>query len=343
MIETILDKLENGILNCDEIVELLQSENSEIIFKRADDIRKKYVGDSVHLRGIIEFSNYCKRKCLYCGIQSQNKKIDRYRIKPDEIIQIAKDSIPFGYKTIVLQSGEDEHYTDEMICFIVKEIKKIGFAVTLSIGEKTYEQYEKYRKAGADRYLIKHETSDVELYNKLDPDMKFEDRIQCQKDLKKLGYEVGSGIMLGLPGQSIESIAKDIIFFKEMDYDMIGISPFIPHEDTELKGTEIVSLDFVKKVVALTRIITKNTNLPVTTAFSTLNNSTGREDMLKVGANVIMPNISPVKYKEKYELYPNKSCLAEEAYQCKGCLEDRISSVGRVISKDYGFRNKIAK
>lgn len=336
----ILNNLENNILNKDEIAFLLKSKNSDIIFKRADEIRKKYLGEEVHLRGIIEFSNYCKRQCLYCGIQGQNSKIKRYRMSVNEIIETAKTSLPFNYKTVVLQSGEDNYYTDDMICEIVREIKKMGFVITLSIGEKTYEQYERYKNAGAERYLLKHETSDTQLYNTLNPNMSFQKRIECQKNLKKLGYEVGSGIMIGLPTQTIESIANDIIFFKKMDYDMIGISPFIPHPDTILGESDIPALELIKRVVAITRIVTKDTNLPVTTAFSTLNNARGREEMLQVGANVIMPNITPVKYKMKYELYPDKACLTEVAFQCKGCLEARIKSIGRCVSTNYGFRNK---
>ena len=340
MINKIIDNLENSIIKRDEIVFLLKTNDPYQLFKRANKIRKRYVTDAIHLRGIIEFSNYCRRKCLYCGIQAQNSNVKRYRIEPDDIIQIAKDSIPLGYKTIVLQSGEDNYYTDEMICHIVREIKKFDFAVTLSIGEKSYEQFELYKEAGADRYLLKHETSELKLYKALNPNMSFEDRIRCHKDLKELGYEVGSGIMVGLPNQSLESIADDIIFFKKMDYDMIGISPFIPHQDTVLKDTEIIPLEFVKKVVAITRVVMPDTNLPVTTAYSTLNNNSGREEMLQVGANVIMPNITPVKYKVKYELYPNKVCLSEEAEVCSACLEGRIASIGRTISKEYGFRIK---
>ena len=334
-----LDSLENGILKADEIVFLLKSGNSEKIFARADKIRKEYVGDGVHLRGIIEFSNYCKRQCLYCGIQSQNSRIARYRMTVNEIIETAAAALPFNYKTVVLQSGEDNHYTDDMICEVVSKIKKMGFAVTLSIGEKTYEQYKKYREAGAERYLLKDETSDSELYNTLDPNMSFHKRIECQINLKKLGYEVGSGIMVGLPVQTLESIANDIIFFKKMDYDMIGISPFIPHPDTVLGDSDIPSLDLVKKVVAITRIVTKDTNLPVTTAFSILGKDKFKESpylsMLKAGANVIMPNITPLKYKMNYELYPDKS------KNTTGNIENDIKSIKRIISEGYGFRVKI--
>ena len=335
-----LINIEAGKYTKDDILDLLKMEDASELYETADRIRKKYVGDDVHLRGIIEFSNHCKRKCLYCGLQSQNTKIKRYRIEVDEIIEIAKEAIDYDYKTIVLQSGEDEYYTDEMICRMVREIKKMGFAVTLSVGEKNYEQFKKYREAGADRYLLKHETSDPDLYSQLDPDMSFKQRIECQNNLKELEYQVGSGIMVGLPGQSIDSIADDIILFDEMDYDMIGISPFIPHHNTVLKNNKIISLEFVKKVLAITRVIMKDVLLPITTAFSTLNIETGREDMLKVGANVIMPNITPVKYKINYEIYPNKACLFEEASQCKHCLEARIKSVGRKISKDFGHRIK---
>ena len=336
MYDEIFNNFENDILIKDEIHFLLESDDCSLLFKKSNEIREKYIGNEIHLRGIIEFSNYCKRQCLYCGIQSQNSKIKRYRMEKNEIIETAVNS---KYKTIVLQSGEDNYYTDNMICEIVKEITKKGFVVTLSIGEKSYEQLEKYRLAGARRYLLKHETSDVNLYGTLNPRMSFEQRITCQNNLKSLNYEVGSGIMIGLPLQTLESIANDIMFFRKMDYDMIGISPFIPHPDTVLAKSDITSLDLVKKVVAITRIITKTANLPVTTAFSTLGKDKFKESpylsMLKVGANVIMPNITPLKYKMNYELYPDKSKNTTDN------IEKDIKSIKRVISDNYGFRVKI--
>ncbi len=338
-----LANIESGDYCKEDIIYLLNDEDSNALYERADSIRREYVGNAVHLRGIIEFSNYCRRSCLYCGLQKQNRKLERYRIEVDEIIDIAREAVSYGYRTIVLQSGEDEYYTDEMICRIVREIKKMGYALTLSIGEKNYNQYKKYKEAGADRYLLKHETADAELYSRLNPGMSLEKRIECQKNLKNLGYQVGSGIMVGLPGQTMKSIADDIILFDKMDYDMIGISPFIPHYNTVLKDEKIISSEVVKKITAITRIIMKDVLLPVTTAFATLNVKSGREEMLRVGANVIMPNITPVKYKVNYEIYPDKACLYEEAWQCKGCLAQRIKSEGRTVATDFGHRVKVKR
>jgi len=335
-----LKNIISGKITKEDILSLLILDDAFEVYKAADKIRREYVGDEVQVREIIEISNYCKQKCLYCGLQSQNKKLKRYRMTPDEVVDRVRWSIPLGYKTVVLQSGEDDYWTDEIVCDIVKKIKEMDFAVTLSFGEKSYDTYKKYRDAGTDRYLLKHETCDKELYKYLDPGMSFENRIQCQKNLKDLGIQVGSGIMIGLPGQTLDSIADDIMLFYEMDYDMIGISPFIPHQDTEIGNSHSGDVDLVRKAVAVTRIILKDVHLPVTTAFSTLNEREGKLLMLASGANVIMPNITPMEYREMYEIYPNKDSKDIEPFVYKEKLLALLKDAGRSISTSYGHRIK---
>ena len=321
-----------------EIIDILRDDSrNEWLFKLADKIRKEYVGDEVHLRGLIEFSNICRCQCKYCGLQSPNKTIERYRISPDDIVLYAKRAVEMGYKTIVLQSGEDEYYSKDIMCDIIKRIKKLDVAITLSIGERSFEDYEAFKNAGADRYLLRIETTDKELYRQMHPNMSFENRVRCLKDLKSLGYETGTGCLVGLPNQTVESLADDILFFKEIDADMIGIGPFIAHPETPLKNVQNGSFTLALKVMALTRIILKNINIPATTAMETLNPN-GRIIALQSGANVVMPNVTTTEYRAKYEIYPNKICINENPSQCRGCIEGKIKSIGRTISQDKGFR-----
>ena len=323
-----------------EIIDILNDESqNEWLFALADKIRKENVGDEVHLRGLIEFSNICKCQCKYCGLRSTNKNLDRYRILPDEIILYAKKAVDMGYKTIVLQSGEDEFYTKDTMCNIINKIKEMDVALTLSIGEKSYEEYKAFKDAGADRYLIRIETTDKNLYKKMHPNMDFDNRLRCLKDLKKLGYEVGTGCLVGLPEQTVESLADDILFFKEINSDMVGIGPFISHPDTPLKDAKNGNFTLALKVMSLTRILLKNINIPATTAMETLNPN-GRIIALQSGANVVMPNVTSTEYRAKYEIYPNKICINENPSQCRGCIEGKIKSIDRSISKDYGFRKK---
>lgn len=323
-----------------EIIDILKDDSqNEWLFSTADKIRKKFAGDEVHLRGLIEFSNICKCNCKYCGLRFENKIVERYRLNPDEIILLAKEAVSLGYKTIVLQSGEDKFYTKDILCEIIREIKKFDTAVTLSIGERSFEDYKAFKEAGADRYLIRIETTDKALYEKMHPNMDFNNRVKCLKDLKTLGYEVGTGCLVGLPEQSVESLADDILFFKEIDADMIGIGPFIPHPQTPLKDAAAGNFILALKVMALTRIILENINIPATTAMETLNPN-GRIIALQSGANVIMPNVTLKKYSDKYEIYPNKISINQDPLQCLSFIENKIMSIGRIISKDYGFRNK---
>ena len=319
-----------------EIIEILKDDTkNDWLFALADKVRKENVGDDIHLRGLIEFSNICKCECKYCGLRAPDKNIQRYRILEDEIIQIAKNAVDMGYKTIVLQSGEDAYYTKERMVDIIKRIKEFDVALTLSIGERTYEEYKAFKDAGADRYLIRIETTDKKLYKQMHPNMDFDNRIRCLKDIKALGYEVGTGCLVGLPNQTIESLADDILFFKEIGADMVGIGPFIPHPDTPLKDADTGSFTLALKVMALVRIMLPDINIPATTAMETLNPN-GRIIALQSGANVVMPNVTSLQYREKYEIYPNKICTHESPDKCRGCIGAKIKSIGRNIATTYG-------
>ena len=322
-----------------EIIDLLKDDTqNQWLFSYADNVRKQYVGDRVHLRGLIEFSNICKCHCKYCGLRCENKTVERYRIMPDDIMLHAQRAVQMGYKTIVLQSGEDSYFTRDVMCKLIENIKTLDVALTLSIGEKSYDDLKAYKQSGADRYLIRIETTDKNLYKKMHPYMDFEKRMQCLKDLKKLGYETGSGCLVGLPEQTVESLADDILFFKELDADMIGIGPFIPHPDTPLKDCAQGNFILALKVMAIVRIILKNINIPATTAMETLNPN-GRLIALQSGANVVMPNVTSTEYRAKYEIYPDKICINDQPSKCRNCIETKIKSIGREIAKDYGFRS----
>ena len=325
-------------LSKEEIVELLKSDGKKL-FEIADKVRKHYVGDAVHLRGLIEFSNICKRNCLYCGIRALNDKVERYRLSEDDILDFAEHGIELGYKTIVLQSGEDDFFSRDKMCRIIEKIKKFDIALTLSIGERSYDDYKAFKNAGADRYLIRIETTDKDLYKKLHPNASFENRVECLYNLKELGYETGTGCLVGLPGQSVDSLADDILFFKKIDADMIGIGPLIPHPQTPLKGElKPANFDMALKVMAITRLMLKNINIPATTAMETINPN-GRIIALQSGANVVMPNITQGKYKLKYEIYPNKASSDMDSLTYHNNIINKIKSIGRYVSLDKGFRN----
>ena len=325
-------------LSKSDIINILKDDSqNEALFSHANEVRKQYKGDEVHLRGLIEFSNICRCQCKYCGLRSPNKTVQRYRIQPDDIFKYAKSAAEQGYRTIVLQSGEDEYYNTKIMCEIIEKIKSLDVALTLSIGERPFEDYKAFKDAGADRYLIRIETTDKELYKKMHPNMSFENRVRCLRDLKKLNFETGTGCLVGLPEQTIESLADDILFFKELDADMVGIGPFIAHPETPLKDASNGSFTLALKVMALTRILLKDINIPATTAMETLNPQ-GRIIALQSGANVVMPNVTTTQYRAKYEIYPNKICINESPDKCRKCIESKILSIGRTISKDYGFR-----
>jgi biotin synthase len=322
------------------------------LWQLADETRKKNVGDEVHLRGLLEISNYCVRECTYCGINSTQTKIERYRMAETEIMECVKKAVEFGYGTVVIQGGEDYGLTTEWIANIVQKIKnETSLAVTLSLGERPFEDLKTWRKAGADRYLLRFETSDPKLYKIIHPQSTKtnRDRFAILKELKQLGYEVGSGVMIGIPGQTYASLANDIHLFGEMDLDMIGVGPYIPHPNTLLGHGQITfdinlqdqvpnTEEMTYKVVSLTRLVCPQANIPSTTALASLNKINGRELGLTRGANIIMPNITSPIYRAKYEIYPNKACLNETAEQCQNCIHTRISMIGRTIGKGHGNR-----
>ena len=325
-------------LSREELVSLLTDEAcSDELFAAADDVRRQYVGDEIHLRALIEFSNFCKNNCCYCGLRRDNKNIERYRIDEDTIFLLAEHAARnMGLKTIVLQSGEDMFFTQEKLCNIIRKIKTLDVALTLSIGEKTLEEYKAYKAAGADRFLLRIETTDKDLYLRHDPGMSFENRVQCVKNLGLAGLEIGSGVLVGLPGQKIESYADDILFFKAVNADMIGIGPFIPHPDTPLKDAAGGTLETALKVMALTRLLLPDINIPATTAMETLAPN-GQTKALQAGANVIMPNVTLTQYRKHYELYPGKSSTNYTPDESLSQVREKIASIGRTVSQGKGF------
>ncbi|MDR1928951.1 MAG: [FeFe] hydrogenase H-cluster radical SAM maturase HydE [Endomicrobium sp.] len=341
-IKFILNKAIQSHILCEkEILYLIQSKESKKLFDIANKVRLKYVGNGVHLRALIEFSNYCKQNCLYCGLRSDNFKIIRYRLKLKEIINLANKAKYYGYKTIVLQSGEDNYYDIKKMSKIISEIKKLDFALTLSLGEKTFEEYKAYRVAGADRYLLKIETTDEILYHKLNPGMNLKNRMNCIENIKKLGFEIGSGIIVGLPGQTLKSIVKDIIYLKSIPVDMVGIGPFIYNPDTPIKNINSKNLfELSLKIMAILRLLMPDINIAATTAMETLNNR-GRIIALQSGANVIMPNATKAIYKKYYKIYPGKICIDESPVHCRICIENKIKSIKRYVSNDKGYHCKV--
>ena len=331
------------MLTKSEIAAWLQERDEQAVgnlYREADEVRKQYVGDAIHLRGLIEFSNHCKRDCEYCGLRRSNQNVVRFRMTLPEILDTAILSRNLGIQTVVLQSGEDSAYSIEDLCSLVRDIKKLDLAITLSIGERSHEDYARLREAGADRFLLRFETSDPSLFARLKPDSSYKQRFQCLESLKSLGYQVGSGTMVGLPGQSIDSIADDILRFKELDLDMIGIGPFIPHPETPLRGCVGGTIDLVLRTTALTRIVTRDTHIPATTATGTID-ATGRQKALRCGANVIMPNMTPAPYRKNYLIYPGKICISETPGKCSMCVEGMATELGRTIGRDAGHSLKI--
>ena len=321
-------------LTKEELVSLLADDGiNEELFQAADSVRREFVGDEVHLRALIEFSNYCRCNCLYCGIRAENNLVERYRLEKSEILKLAQHAADLGYKTIVLQSGEDLSFKADYLAEIVAGIKKLDVAVTLSIGERSYEEYKILKESGADRFLLRIETTNKDLYEKMHPKASFENRKRCLYNLKELGFETGTGCLVGLPGQTVESLADDILFFKELDADMIGIGPLIPHPHTPLRDSECGNLMLSLKVMAFTRLLLPDINIPATTAMETLNPE-GRIMALQAGANVVMPNVTAEGVRGKYEIYPNKAAVNYAE------LSKKLSQIGRTISHKKGFRGR---
>lgn len=329
-------------LTREEIVFLLRTDGSSL-FCAADEVRRQYVGDGVYLRGLIEFSNYCKNNCLYCGIRRDNPQVRRYRLTPEQILAFARHARDYGYKTVVLQSGEDPWFTPPRMAGLIRQIKALGLVITLSLGEKTFEEYQLYKQAGADRYLLRIETTDKALYERLDPGMSWDNRARCLRDLKTLGYEVGSGSLVGLPGQTLESLADDLLFFQQIPVDMAGIGPFIPHPSTPLAAEKADGhFELARKMMALMRLLLPDINIPATTAMESLHPQ-GRLLALQSGANVVMPNVTEGDYRKFYELYPGKICTGESPSQCRGCIQRKIESIGRRVSPLPGFHGDFLK
>ena len=329
----------NRDLSDDELRGLIESDVCDgALARAADAVRRAVYGDAVFLRGLIEFTSYCKNNCLYCGLRAGNPKAQRYRLSREEILACCDEGYVLGYRTFVLQGGEDPTYSDELICEIVAAIKEKhpDCAVTLSIGEKDRKSYERYFAAGADRYLLRHETADAAHYARLHPlGMSSENRRRCLYDLKEIGYQVGSGFMVGSPYQTTDNLIADLRFLQELEPDMIGIGPYIPHRDTPLRempgGTAALTL----RLLSILRLMFPYVLLPATTALGTIH-PMGRELGLKAGANVVMPNLSPVSVRKKYAIYDNKICTGEESAQCRGCLEKRIEAAGYRAVTDRG-------
>lgn len=341
----LVDKLfETGDLSNDELKILIESDEfNEPLAEAADIRRRENYGDKVYIRGLIEFTNYCRNNCYYCGIRRDNKKAERYRLTKDEILLCCDEGYRLGFRTFVMQGGEDPYYTDEMICDIVSKIKSRypDCAVTLSIGEKPRESYQAFFDAGADRYLLRHETADPEHYGKLHPEaMSLENRKRCLFDLKEIGYQVGSGFMVGSPYQTMENLISDLHFLQKLQPDMIGIGPYITHADTPFAEFKSGDVMLTLRLVSILRLMFPYALIPSTTALGTIHPQ-GRELGLKAGANVVMPNLSPVSVRKLYSLYENKICTGEEAAQCRGCLERRVESAGYKIVTDIGNVRKI--
>ena len=328
-------------LTRDEIICLLENQTTELqsyLAEKASATARKYYGNKVFVRGLIEFTNYCRNNCYYCGIRCGNKNASRYRLTKEEIIECASHGYELGFRTIVLQGGEDAYFTDKMMTDIIRSIKKDhpDVAVTLSIGEKSYESYKAFFDAGADRYLLRHETADFGHYAKLHPsNLSAENRQNCLYNLKKIGFQTGAGFMVGSPYQTNENIADDLLFLKKLDPEMIGIGPFIPHKDTVFAEEKAGELDQVLYLLSIIRLMLPTVLLPATTALGTID-PRGRELGILAGANVVMPNLSPVGVRKKYDLYDNKICTGEEAAECMNCLKNRISNIGYEIVTDRG-------
>ena len=330
----LIDKLEREhILPKSELVEIISGhtpESDKYLFAKARAVRETIYGKDVYMRGLIEFTNYCKNDCLYCGIRRSAKGAERYRLTEEQILECCETGYGLGFRTFVLQGGEDGFFSDDKIVSIVTKIKEKfpDCAVTLSIGEKSRESYEKFRNAGADRYLLRHETANSEHYSKLHPkELSLENRMRCLADLKELGFQTGCGFMVGSPYQTAENLAEDLLLVHDLKPHMVGIGPFVPHHDTPFAEEKQGSLETTLLLLGMIRLILPNVLLPATTALGTIHPK-GREMGILAGANVVMPNLSPKDVRKKYLLYDNKICTGDEAAECIACLGRRMESVG---------------
>lgn len=341
-LKQLIDRLEGSRdLSDAEFTELLLCEDSEVtdyLAEKARGVREKIYGKEVYLRGLIEFTNYCKNNCKYCGIRCGNKNAERYRLSKEEILSCCDIGYELGFRTFVLQGGEDPYFNDDRMVDIVSAMRKNhpDCAITLSIGEREKESYQKLFDAGANRYLLRHETADKAHYEYLHPkEMSYDHRMQCLRDLKEIGYQVGCGMMVGSPGQKTEHYIKDLRFMQEFKPEMVGIGPFIPHHDTEYAGEKAGTVEMTLKLLSIIRLILPEVLLPATTALGTID-PTGREKGILAGANVVMPNLSPGNVREKYLLYDNKICTGDEAAECIRCMSQRVSKVGYTVVQSRG-------
>lgn len=326
-------------LGDEELLKLLSTnEYDSELHTLADEVRREIYGEDVYIRGLIEISNYCKNDCYYCGIRRGNKSAVRYRLAKDDILACCEEGYKLGFRTFVMQGGEDPYYTDDVMCGIVSAVRErySDCAITLSLGERSYESYLALYNAGANRYLLRHETANAEHYGKLHPQsMNLQNRKDCLFNLKEIGYQVGSGFMVGSPYQTTENLVEDLRFLQKLSPDMIGIGPYVTHAQTPFASFENGSVELTLRLLSVLRLMFPYVLLPSTTALGTLHPQ-GRELGLKAGANVVMPNLSPVKVRKLYELYENKICTGEEAAQCRGCLEKRVEAAGYRIVTDIG-------
>ena len=338
----LIDLLESqGQLSKEQWVEVIEGYTPEIanyVFEKARALRETHYGKDTYLRGLIEFTNYCKQDCYYCGIRKGNKEVNRYRLSNDEIYACCAEGYQLGFRTFVLQGGEDPYYTDERLCEIVTHIKANypDCAITLSLGERSYDSYLALYEAGADRYLLRHETACHIHYHQLHPaDMRAHNRQECLRDLKAIGYQVGTGFMVGSPYQTAEQLAEDMLFIKTLDPQMVGIGPFLPHHETPFKEKTAGTLEQTLYMLGLLRLMIPKALLPATTSLGTAAPD-GREQGVLAGANVVMPNLSPTSVRKDYLLYDNKICTTDTATMCRGCMEGRMQSIGYQIAVAKG-------
>lgn len=328
-------------ISIEQLEYLLTTENKdclEMLREEAAQTAQKIYGNQVFIRGLIEFTNYCKNDCYYCGIRRSNHCANRYRLTKEEILTCTDTGYELGFRTFVLQGGEDPYFTDERICELVSEIrqKHPDCAITLSIGEKSKESYQRYFDAGADRYLLRHETANGAHYRRLHPDeLSLEHRKQCLWDLKEIGYQVGCGFMVGSPGQTTETLYEDLQFIRKLMPHMVGIGPFIPQKDTPFAREPAGTMEQTLRLLSIIRLIHPHVLLPATTALGTIHPK-GRELGIQSGANVVMPNLSPVDVRDKYKLYDNKICTGDEAAECRFCMENRMKSIGYQVVVSRG-------
>ena len=323
----------------EQLLQLIDHQGKDTtLFETADQVRREHYGTDVFLRGLIEFTNYCRNDCYYCGIRRSNRCAERYRLTTEQILSCCDNGYAMGFRTFVLQGGEDPRNTDEAICSLVDQIKTRypDCAVTLSIGEKPRSSYQAYFDAGADRYLLRHETATDAHYRRLHPEeLSLANRKRCLFDLKEIGFQVGAGFMVGSPGQTTKELLADLRFLQQLQPDMIGIGPFIPHHETPFAQEKPGTLELTLRMLSILRLMFPYVLLPATTALGTIS-PIGRELGLKAGANVMMPNLTPTDARKNYDLYDNKICMDEDAGKCRGCQENRVKSVGYRIVSDRG-------